>query len=239
MPQPQPQPLSALSSATSLRTVLVDLSLTVEPDAPALARARRIADTHGLELGLAQLDHERSLPARPTLVVLGKATRGLARRSTAERIHDVTGGAVLLVRNPVVGPYDHVVIGANLDSAFDDVAAAVRFVAPGARLEAIHAFASPFEPMLAFHGVATTAMEDYRRDRARRVRERLEALLGRSALGRASLRLEPGEAATVLARAPADVLVVVQRGRSWLRHAVFGSVTRAVLKDGLADVLVV
>jgi nucleotide-binding universal stress UspA family protein len=54
-----------------------------------------------------------------------------------------------------------------------------------------------------------------------------------------ALRLEHGRAQEVLCRVPSTALLVVHRERGWLKHALWGSVSRAVLADGQADVLLV
>lgn len=83
------------------------------------------------------------------------------------------------------------------------------------------------------------AMAHHRGESEAEARERVGALLAKDGIDEGKLRLEHGPPALVLNGLPAHVLVVVRRRRSWLEHAVFGSVTRALLEGSAADVLVV
>jgi nucleotide-binding universal stress UspA family protein len=118
-------------------------------------------------------------------------------------------------------------------------------IAPAAKLTAVHAYEVVFEGALGRAGVQSDEIE---RHRANVFQQALEAIrrLSEGATGdphRFLPIVERGDgAALILERERslgADLVVISQRTRSAMEALVLGSVTRHVLADANADVLVV
>jgi nucleotide-binding universal stress UspA family protein len=116
---------------------------------------------------------------------------------------------------------------------------AARFVAPAARVEYLHVFESPYESFLVAHGFDARTILRHREESGQRARGRLAPQLDELSVDPEALHLEHGVPLLALPAVRTRALLVVNRSRSWLEHAIFGSVTRAVLKEGSSDVLVV
>lgn len=228
------------------------LAATADPPGPELLRAREIAHAngvrlHSIRLGAVATEHPAELAisdvaedVRATLVVVGPDRQRSSRRQLAERLHDAAECPVLQVRNAAKGPYHRVVIATDLRSAVSDMKEAAEFVAPLARgVEYVHVFQSPSEAILVAQGMGLVAVRHYRRESEREARARMTVALRRAKLDPSAVRFEHGRPAFVLSSMSEKTLLVIHRGRSWLKHAVFGSVTRAVLEESRSDVLVV
>lgn len=212
-----------------------------------LERAKEIARANGASLYVVKLERgERVLAVSDVaddtsarLVIVG-VQRERSRTPFAEDVHDVAGRAILQVRNRVDGPYNRVVVAVDTSSEVREMMNAARFVAPHARdVELLHAYRSASEPALVSQSIGLVAIGHFRREAARDARAKLTDVLHRAKLDARALHLVHGPPALVLSSVPSDALLVVHRGHSWLKRAVFGSVTRSVLVDARADVLVV
>lgn len=216
-----------------------------------LSRARQIAHVNDATLSVVRLDAQlrgdrvvSTLSAAPesayALAVVGAERSAHSRRTLAERVHDIARCAVLQVRNAGERPYEEVVIATHPTSAVAEMTAAAKFVAPTARaVTYVHAHQSAAEPQLVSQGMGLYTIRHYRQESEADARERILAVLAESGIDEGTLRLEHGPPALVLRREPPTALVVVHRRRSWIGHAITGSVTRTVLEEGRADVLIV
>jgi nucleotide-binding universal stress UspA family protein len=196
----------------------------------------------------------RTLPAwlaeHPAeLVVLGayggSGWRQVLLGSTAERLLRQCKVPLLLVRNEVDGDYGRVLLATDFSAAAEDAAAfGVALTAP-AHLFLVHADERLYEPHLAFIGVKTDIVEEYRRDRGIAAMQRLEASATRLGGGGHSLvpilrDAPPSRALTELAdEIAADLVVVGSSGLGQVAREFLGSVSHHVATTLPCDVLVV
>lgn len=225
-----------------------------DQSANAVARARRLAREKHASLYVVRLDPgaRRSAQAaalsavaedaRAALVVVSGRSSRIAK-SLTEQVHDETSASLLHVRNVARAHYAHVVLAVDTTSRIAEMVAAARFVAPSvAKLDYLHFFDTPYEPMLVRHGAGHVDIRAYRADARKDARERIVARFAEAgvALEPHALSFQAGNPRVLLVeRVPARALLVIQRGRSRLRHFVFGSVTRAVIRGAGPDVLIV
>ena len=175
----------------------------------------------------------------------GNPLRDVILGTTAARLVGGCHPPVLVVRRPVVADYRSVIAAVDLLPGSDRALAAAARIAPGALLSAIHAYEVPFEAMLQRAGVAPDHLD---RHRAQAFRQAFDAIRASSQAvgGNPELFLpvvERGEPARlVIERAHAigaDLIAIGKRRRPAVEMLVLGSVTRHVLADASADVLVV
>jgi nucleotide-binding universal stress UspA family protein len=93
--------------------------------------------------------------------------------------------------------------------------------------------------MLDLDGAGPLAVARHRRQWANASRELVRRQMRRIGIGASSLRLVHGAPRFVLRNIPSHALLVLERGRSRLRHWLFGSTTRWALRESACDVLVV
>ncbi len=183
------------------------------------------------------------------LIVLGaygdSGWRQVLLGSTAERLLRQCKQPLLLVRNEVDGDYGRVLLATDFSAAAEDAAAfGVALTAP-AHLFLVHADERLYEPHLAFIGVKTDIVEEYRRDRGIAAMRRLEASAARLAGGEHSLvpilrDAPPSRALTELAdEIAADLVVVGSSGRGQAAREFLGSVSHHLATTLPCDVLVV
>ncbi len=230
-------PSSSLSTPRGRGSVVV-----VATASHALARARDVADVMGARLVTVSrpgtLATGRAISdTHPRLVVVGP-THGLGR-PLAERLLGQVRCPVLQVQARTMRSYEHVVVATALGSAPGVMTAAARLVAPHVPLTYLHVFAAPLERTLTLYGAPDDVVKVRRAREAAEREERVRAALTRMGLQGWKLEVEHGVPSVVLARVSPRALLVLDRSRSWLKHALFGSVTRAVLENAACDVLVV
>jgi nucleotide-binding universal stress UspA family protein len=175
------------------------------------------------------------------LVVVGARGRAAADAmigSTAERFIALDRHRVLLVRRPATRAYGEVLIAANEESRLaDQLAAAALFSSDPPSV--LHVYEGPFESVLRLHGASGAELRSYRELARREAAPGMTKLMEKAGLQRARLVLRHGSAVQLLQRVARDSLLVLSRGRSVVRHLLFGSVTRAVVAHGGSDVLLV
>jgi nucleotide-binding universal stress UspA family protein len=182
------------------------------------------------------------------VVVLGARGAGFLRRlvlgSTAERLLRRSTRPLLVVRQMPHEPYRRALIAIDFSPWSPGVVQAVRRVAPGARLLLFSVFEVPFEDKLRFAGVEAATIEHYRRRARAEALQRLHALAQQAGLksgewepevaeGDASMRIVEAEQAL-----DCDLVVLGKHGQSATEELLLGSVTKHVLAEGSADVLV-
>lgn len=182
------------------------------------------------------------------LLVLGARGAGLLRRlvlgSTSERLLCRTGRPMLVVRQSPRGPYRRVLVALDFSPWSAQAIAQARRVAPQARLLLLHAYQVPFEEKLHFAGVDAATVDHYRAHARTDATQRLHALA--AACGLAPGDWEPfiveGEASLHIVeleqQEDCDLVVLGKHGRSAAEDLLLGSVSRRVLVEGRADVLV-
>jgi nucleotide-binding universal stress UspA family protein len=182
------------------------------------------------------------------LVVLGARGAGFLRRlvlgTTAERLLRRTTRPLLVVRQAAHERYRRVLLALDFSPWSEQVLAQARSVAPQAHWVLFNAFQVPFEEKLRFAGVDEATVAHYRHQARAQAMSRLQALADAAGLqhgrwepcvveGDASLRLVEQE--QVL---DCDLTVIGKHGQSAAEDLLLGSVTKHLLAEGVADVLV-
>ena len=187
-------------------------------------------------------------PAGSTLVLGARGLNPLRDAilgTTAERLLGRGSLPVLIVRNAAQQGYRRLLAAVDLLPGSENVLARAAGFAPGAKMAAVHAYDVVFEGALHRAGVAQGVIDGHR---AEAFHNALEAIrrLSEAATGDPTLFLpiaERGHAARLILEhertLDADLVVIGKRRRSALESVLLGSVTRHVLADAKADVLVV
>lgn len=182
------------------------------------------------------------------VMVLGARGMGFLRRlvlgSTSERLLRRSTRPLLVVRQRPHEPYRRALVAIDFSPWSQGAMQAVRRVAPGARLLLFSVFQVPFEEKLRFAGVDAGTIEHYRRQARAEALQRLHDLAQQAGLqagqwepqvaeGDASMRIVEAEQAL-----DCDLVVLGKHGQSATEELLLGSVTKHVLAEGSADVLV-
>lgn len=182
------------------------------------------------------------------LLVLGARGAGFLRRlavgTTSERLLRRTFTPLLVVRQTPHEPYRRVLVAVDFSPWSAHALALARQVAPHARLVLLTVFQVPFEDKLRFAGVDAATVEQYRLQTRARAEQELHALAERAGLrpgqwtgcvleGDASMRITEQEQ-----EQDCDLVVLGKHGRSLTEDLLLGSVTKHVLAEGGADLLV-
>ena len=164
--------------------------------------------------------------------------------TTAERLVGRCRTPVLVVRQPPQADYRNALVAVDLLSGSEQVLGLAARIAPDARLSALHAFEVPFEGVLQRAGVEQLDIDRHRAEAFRRALEEIRRL-GAAASGDAERFLpivERGDVARLLLEHGqafgADLIVIGKRKRPALEALALGSVTRHLLANAKADVLV-
>lgn len=182
------------------------------------------------------------------LIVTGARGSGFLRRlvlgTTSERLMRRTARPLLVVRQSPHEPYRRVLVALDFSPWSRAALALARRVAPHARLVLLSAYQVPFEEKLRFAGVDAATIDLYRSRARTDATRRLHALAAESGLsparwepciveGDASLRIIESEQSH-----DCDLTVLGKHGLSAAVELLLGSVTKHVLAEGSADVLV-
>ncbi len=221
----------------------------LESLASELAAARQVAVTVKLaEQGVLDAVDRAADELDAALIVLGARGAGFLRRlvlgATAERLLRRTRRPLLVVRGLPHERYRRALLAVDFSPWSAGVVSLARQVAPSAHLVLCHAWRVPFEEKLHFAGVDEALIERYRQE-ARAQAERDVAALA-SLAGLAAGQWEPciveGEASQRLVEQErakdCDLVVLGKHGHSAAEDLLLGSVTKHVLAEGMADVLV-
>jgi nucleotide-binding universal stress UspA family protein len=182
------------------------------------------------------------------VMVLGARGMGFLRRlvlgSTSERLLRRSTRPLLLVRQMPHEPYRRALVAVDFSAWSASALQTARRLAPGARLMLFSVFQVPFEDKLRFAGVDAATIEHYRRQARAEALQRLHTLAQQAGLkagewepqvaeGDASMRIVETEQAL-----DCDLVVLGKHGQSATEELLLGSVTKHVLAEGSADVLV-
>lgn len=196
---------------------------------------------------LEEIDQEAQA-CNAEVVVLGARGEGFLRRlamgTTSERLLRRATRPLLVVRQTPHERYRRVLVGVDLSPwSLHAVQAAMR-LAPHARLMLLQSWEVPFEGKLRYAGVDAVAVENYRRKAREDATHQLHALAQAAGLKRGSwdpIILEGDASQRLLEQEQerdADLVVLGKHGRSATEDLLLGSVTKHVLAEGSADVLV-
>jgi nucleotide-binding universal stress UspA family protein len=171
--------------------------------------------------------------------------RHLVLGSTAARLVSSFSCPLLVVKRAAAAEYRRVLVPVDFSDASLPSVRLARAVAPQARLILMHAFEAPFEGKLRVARIGEKYLEEYRR------RARAEAQASMTDLC-SSAGLPAGANASVLVHGAAapqileleddedcDLIVAGRQGKSRAADIVLGSVSRRLLAESEADVLVV
>ena len=195
------------------------------------------------------VDEILALGAQSDLLALGayglSPLRDALIGSTAERVLNRSEKPLLVVRRGVIGPYKHVIVpidfSANSLQALDTALA----FAPQATITIVHAYEVPYESTLQLAGMPDLQLNGYRQHAQRKAQAQISELIeARPAHRNRILRIvERGDPAPLILaeteRIEADLIVIGKSGQSAVEKFLLGSVTRHIVADALADVLVV
>lgn len=182
------------------------------------------------------------------LLVLGARGEGFLRRqvlgSTSERLLRRTTRPLLVVRQTPHAAYRKVLVALDFSPWSLQALAVARRVAPHAHLVLFNAFQVPFEEKLHFAGVDAATIEHYRQQARTQAVQQVHELAERAGLkasqwepciveGDPSTRMTQQELAL-----DCDLVVLGKHGQSATEDLLLGSVTKHLLAEGSADVLV-
>ena len=164
--------------------------------------------------------------------------------TTAVRLVGRCPCPVLVVRTPPREPYRNALVALDLLPGSEHALKWAARIAPGAHLGALHAYQVPFEGTLQRAGVEQRDIDQHRGEAFRRAFEEIRRLS--AAVSGDAARFLPivdrGDAARLCLEhaqaVGADLIVIGKRKRSALEEFALGSVTRHLLANAKADVLV-
>jgi len=213
-------------------------------------KAHRQVDVATVQSGGSVLDdiliEARAIDA--ALLVLGARGEGFLRRlvlgTTAERLLRLATIPVLVVRQLAHERYRRVLLAVDFSPWSLRSVMLARQLAPQASLVLLHVFQVPFEEKLRFAGVDDRTIEKYRLQSRAQADQRLHALAHEAGLapGHWSPRIVEGDASQRIIEQEqqhdCDLVVVGKHGQSAAEELLLGSVTKHVLAEGSADVLI-
>lgn len=183
------------------------------------------------------------------LLVLGARGAGFLRRallgSTAERLVRKARCPILVVKQAPHEPYRRGLLALDLSPVARRVIAAGRAVAPDARLLPLHAFELLYESKMHYAGVDEATIRRYREAARAEAAARFDELLRAAGVDEgllAALLVHGDPVASILEQEQerdCDLVVVGKQGESRFEELLLGSVTKHVLGESQADVLVV
>ncbi|HSM21973.1 MAG TPA: universal stress protein [Rubrivivax sp.] len=226
-----------------------EMRRSLEHAAAELGATRRVAVHTHLSTGAA-LDciGQQADTLNADLLVLGARGSGFLRRlvlgTTAERLLRRTTRPLLVVRQAAHEPYRRVLVALDFSPWSAQALLLARHVAPHARPVLLSAFQVPFEEKLRFAGVDAATVDHYRTQARAMATQRLYAAAHDAGLkpGHWDARIVEGDASQRIVEqeqeSDCDLVVVGKHGQTAAEELLLGSVTKHVLAEGSADVLV-
>jgi CPA2 family monovalent cation:H+ antiporter-2 len=217
---------------------------------PARSKGRTADVQIQVEEGLAA----RAIPAYAArsdadLVVIGSRGQGALRRfligSTASHLLRKNHCPVLVVKRAFRAAYRRVLLAVDFSAASEPAIRAGRAVAPTADLSLLNVFDVPFEGMLSFAGVTEDIISHYRAEARQKALAGLHAQAARAGLepGTFSVHVQHGDSTESILklaeRERCDLIVMGKHGTHVTEELLLGSVTKRVLDESKADLLVV
>lgn len=182
------------------------------------------------------------------LLVLGargsSTLRHLLLGSTASRLTGSFSRPLLVVKHAPVAAYRCVLVAIDFSDASLPAVRLARAVAPAARLVLLHAYEAPFEGKLLVAGVEEHHLLAYRNNARAEAQERMTALCVQAGLPPDAVLpvfLHGSAAQRILEQEDdqdCDLVVVGRQGQNSTEDLLLGSVSRRVLAEADADVLV-
>jgi len=182
------------------------------------------------------------------LVVMGARGAGFMRElligSATERVLRKISRPLLVVKQIAHEPYRRVLVPVDFSPRSLDALRLAQRVAPQAEYVLLHAFEVPFEGKLRYAGVEEHALSSLRVNARREAIDKMNALIVQSGADENRVRriVVHGEPATELLEQEqeqdCDLVVIGKRGQGMIGEMLLGSVTKHVLAQSSADVLV-
>lgn len=179
------------------------------------------------------------------LVILGthrRTKRELFREMTAALVLRHGNIPVLVVKNPVIGPYRHVLVPTDLSAHAEAATRISASLAPQGKVSLLHVVHRPFKSFLSRRD-QNSLMADNREQANEKLGDlisRLSAELADRAPQFEVNFLEGdilGSINAAVAKLNPDLLAVGTHGRSGFAHAVIGSIAEQLLCDASVDIL--
>lgn len=238
-----------LGMAQLAETMRVEAARELQAQVEAVRGRHPLAIEHELRVGRVLDEILACADARGAdLVVVGargaSRLRRLALGTTAERLLRRSRRPVLVVRRLAHGPYRRLLLPVDFSPWSDAAVRLARAIAPDAHLCLLHAWQVPFEGKLRLAGLDDATIDQHRRDAEYGARRLLDALAAAHGLGdgRWTPVLVHGEPWSAIAEAEQaqdiDLVVIGKHGRNVAEELLLGSVTKGVVTDATADVLV-
>ena len=183
------------------------------------------------------------------LLVLGAHGASLVRDlmigSTTERVLRKSRRSLLVVKQMPHETYRRVLLPVDFSPRSVEALRFAEAVAPQAEFLLLHAFEVPFEGKLRYAGVEESALTSLRIHAKRDATAKMNELVSAAGVDEARVRrlVLHGEATTqILAQEQeqdCDLIVIGKRGLGLLEELLLGSVTKHILAQSSADVLVI
>jgi len=218
------------------------------------ALAATVRDRHGVQAGTQVLDGPllaaidgAANALHADLLVLGARGHSTLRHfvlgTTAARLIDTSSRPLLVVKRPVLARYRSVLVPVDFSDASLRAVRLARAVAPNARLVLLHAYEAPFEGKLQVAGVEEQHLLQYRDQALAEARARMAELCDRAGLrdlGSLQVFAHGPAARRILEQEDiedSDLIVLGRQGQGRILDVLLGSVSRRVLAEADADVL--
>jgi nucleotide-binding universal stress UspA family protein len=190
---------------------------------------------------------ERAEELDADLVILGihrHKSRELFQGTTAERVIRYGVRPVLVVKDPVTGPYRRVLAADDLSSQAEAAAGLAARLVPKGEVVLLHAVNPPFRAFLGRRDQkslvdeqrerATVTLDDQINRMRRELGERAPSFMSSFREGAVYAEIQ-----AEVARLKPDLLAIGTHGRSGIAHAVIGSIAEQLLADCPVDILAV
>ena len=251
--------VSAFSRLDELRRLVADIPADVDErmreqthmllDALAATVQERhgvAATTHVVDGPLPKAISDVAASVDADVLVLGSRGSSMLRHlvlgSTAARLLDGFSRPMLVVKRAAAAPYRCVLVPVDFSESSLPALRLARAVAPGARLVPMHAYEAPFEGKLRVAGVKEEYLRQYLDHAHAEAQTRMADLCAQAGLEPATPVLVHGAAAENILAAEddqdCDLIVIGRQGQSAVEDLLLGSVSRRILADSEADVLV-
>ncbi len=165
--------------------------------------------------------------------------------ATAERLLRKTRLPILVVKQPPHQAYQRVLVSVDFSEWSAPAVRLARTLAPQAQLVLLHACELPFEGKMRFAGIDEATILHHRATQKREALARLNDLASETALPQAAWRpwvVHGNPSDCILQQEEeldVDLIVLGKHGRGMTEELLLGSVTKHVLSQASADVLVV
>lgn len=188
------------------------------------------------------IDEARACAA--DLLVFGSSGGDFLVSSTATRLLRLTALPILVVKRPPHADYAKVLVPLDLSAGAERSLGIARELAPQAALTLFHAFESPFDCQLRHAGIGEDVVRKLRGNAQAEAYQQLKTAAGQLP-GEVHIRLVPSHCDAAqsifdeVSAYPYDLIVMGRRGANMVEEFLLGSVTKRVLAEVGADVLVV